>query len=84
MSESARDQCRKEGCSGCSDCGGRYSRSYEPASVLRDITQFTDEEVKKELLRRRGERKRKHRNATKLTKIKALENEIARIRKELE
>lgn len=81
--ESARDQCNKEGCNGCSNCSGSRDTGnyYRPA---KSITEASMSEIRCELRRRREERKKISRNATKQNQIKALQAEIRRLEKELE
>lgn len=83
--ESGADQCRKEGCRGCESCvSPRASVGYIRSQETPSIRDFSIEEIKKELQRRREERRKTLRNAAKLNKIKTLESEIAKIKADLE
>lgn len=53
------------------DCGGK------------ELSDYSDAEIKAELLRRKNVRKNAHKNARTNAKIKALEFEIKKLKKEL-
>lgn len=83
--ESGRDQCRKENCRGCPNCANDDipEISYHVGRSNKSLSDYSAEEIRAELTRRRSERRKTHANAKTSMKIKMLERELERLKKEL-
>ncbi len=74
--ESSRDQCNKEGCSGCRHCNGADT-SWGNTS----LSGFSDKALKKELKKREADdRFRKSRQGKLQAEVYSLESKLARLK----
>jgi hypothetical protein len=73
-------KCEEKGCSTCCYCNRSFDERIAVARLLGD---YTSAEIRAELTRRRDERRKQHRNAKTNNRIKVLEYEIGRLKKEL-